>query len=250
MAQKPPIRIEALNATAANAATCIFLHGFGDDAEGWTNIAVQFHAAGKMTHMSWIFPNAPYSHDFGTTSWFNPRSFSALPVGKSTNAASNSNSSDEDEDEDQEGILKSVEYVCNLIDAEIANRVDPKRIVVGGFSQGCCISLVTGLGSRYGGRIAGVVGLSGAMPKGKKIKREKEGYFAIADRRGHKMKAFLGHGSKDSLVPLRVFRETTESVEKVLGEDMVAKTYEGMGHQTCGPELRDVCEFLEGVLPA
>jgi hypothetical protein len=36
MAQKPPQRIDA-PAPGANPATFIFLHGFGDDADGWTS---------------------------------------------------------------------------------------------------------------------------------------------------------------------------------------------------------------------
>ena len=35
MAQRPPQRFEALDREAENPATIIFLHGFGDDAEGW-----------------------------------------------------------------------------------------------------------------------------------------------------------------------------------------------------------------------
>lgn len=34
-AQKPPIRVEAPTVSEGNAATIIFLHGYGDDADGW-----------------------------------------------------------------------------------------------------------------------------------------------------------------------------------------------------------------------
>lgn len=77
-----------------------------------------------------------------------------------------------------------------------------KRIVIGGFSQGCAISLVTGLASRYGGRIGGVVGLSGYLPHGKGIRREREGYVSIADEGERAMRVFLGHGTKDMLIPV------------------------------------------------
>jgi lysophospholipase-2 len=36
-AQKPPLRIDAPDAKTSNPATFIFLHGFGDDADGWTS---------------------------------------------------------------------------------------------------------------------------------------------------------------------------------------------------------------------
>lgn len=38
MAQRPPIRVEALKSDAANPATFIFLHGYGDDAEGFVSM--------------------------------------------------------------------------------------------------------------------------------------------------------------------------------------------------------------------
>jgi poly(3-hydroxybutyrate) depolymerase len=41
MAQKAPQRIEAPSATDTNAATFIFLHGYGDDADGWTSMSGQ-----------------------------------------------------------------------------------------------------------------------------------------------------------------------------------------------------------------
>lgn len=41
-----------------------------------------------------------------------------------------------------------MEYLCTLIDGEVEKGIKPERIVVGGFSQGCAISLVTGLASR------------------------------------------------------------------------------------------------------
>jgi predicted esterase len=35
--QRPPIRVDAPNATPGNAGTLIFLHGYGDDGDGWTS---------------------------------------------------------------------------------------------------------------------------------------------------------------------------------------------------------------------
>jgi len=123
---------------------------------------------------------------------------------------------------------------------------------VGGFSQGCYVSLVAALGSRFGGRIAGVVGLSGALPRGKAIKHELDGLTAVARQgQGQVMKVFLGHGTRDFLVPMRLFAETKGRVEKLVGGDAVeAHEYEGMGHVTIGKELLDVCGFLERVVPA
>lgn len=43
MAQKPPQRIDAINQDAKKKpATMIFLHGLGDDADGWTSKMLSF----------------------------------------------------------------------------------------------------------------------------------------------------------------------------------------------------------------
>lgn len=94
--------------------------------------------------------------------------------------------------------------------------------------------------------------MSGALPRGKAIKNELEGFIATTgeDHAGP-MRVFLGHGTRDFLVPMRIFHETKERVEKLVGEDVFeAHEYEGMGHVTCGKEFMDMCAFLERVVPA
>jgi predicted esterase len=181
--------------------------------------------------------------------WYPPTSFSPIPVGRS------SKPDDEDDDEfNEEGeddILESVEYICGLIDEEIKNGVEVGRIVVGGFRQGCAVSLVLGLASRYAGKIGGVVGLSGYLPRGGKIKAAR-GKFEKAGDGEKGMKIFLAHGTKDMLVPMRVFRDTKARVQHTVGEGrevLECHEYEGMSHVMSGPELRDMCTFLEKVVP-
>jgi lysophospholipase-2 len=50
---------------------------------------------------------------------------------------------------------------------------------------------------------------------------------------------------------MRVFRDTKARVAKTVGDAALeAREYEGMGHVTSGPEFRDMCEFLEKIVPA
>jgi predicted esterase len=181
--------------------------------------------------------------------WYPPTSFSPIPVGRS------SKPEDEDDDEfNEEGedeILESVEYICSLIDEEVKNGVDVSRIVVGGFSQGCAVSLVLGLASRYAGKIGGVVGLSGYLPRGPKIKSGRE-KFEKNGKGEMGMKIFLAHGTRDMLVPMRVFRDTKMRVQHTVGEGrevLECHEYEGMSHVMSGLELRDMSSFLERVVP-
>lgn len=161
MAQKPPRRIDAPDSTNSKPATFIFLHGFGDDSDGWisetlpvppappglpppvfaailtlsTDIAQQFHSANKLPYLSWVFPNAPHNHEAMTNAWYTPTSFSPIPVGRSSENAVKEDDDDEFNEEAEDEILKSVEYVCGLIDEEVKRGIDLNRIIVGGFSQ-------------------------------------------------------------------------------------------------------------------
>lgn len=156
-------------------------------------------------------------------------------------------SEDEDEEDDEKGIMASVEYICTLIDKESREANVPlDRIVVGGFSQGCAISLLVGLMSRYHGKVAGVVGLSGYLPLAKKVGNIVEERPRVGDG---STKWFLAHGSRDQLVPIRMFRAYREKLEGWEGGNVEAKVYEGMPHSTTGAEVRDLCFWLEKVLP-
>ena len=175
--------------------------------------------------------------------WFRPKPFSLIPLPK----RSVDPGEEDDEDDDEEGMMKSVEYICRLIDREVEEGKLPlERIVVGGFSQGCAIALLTGLLSRYAGRLGGVVGLSGYLPLLGKVSKIVEEKGQIG---GNATKWFLAHGSKDQLVPKRVFTSYKENLEGWEGDSVEAKIYEGMGHSTTGAEVRDLCSWLEKVLP-
>ena len=181
-----------------------------------------------------------------STAWYSPTSFSPVHVGRSSNDAVKEENEDEGFDEEgEEEILASVEYLCKLIDEEVEKGVKLDRIVIGGFSQGCAVSLVTALASRYAGKLGGVVGLSGYLPRGKRIKGGRAKFV-----KGGEMKVFLAHGTKDMLVPMRVFRDTKVRIKSTVGEEAVeSHEYEGMGHVTSGVEFRDMCTFLEKVVP-
>ena len=178
------------------------------------------------------------------SAWFAPKPFSPVPMPKRTGEVSG-DEEDVDEDDDEEGMMESVEYVCGIIDEEVVNGVPVERIVVGGFSQGCVIALLVGLMSRYKGRLGGVVGMSGYLPligRVKKARSERE------EGRQKPMRWFLAHGSRDQLVPRRLFTKYAGILREWEGERVEAKMYEGMGHTITGPELRDLCTWLEDLM--
>jgi predicted esterase len=66
--------------------------------------------------------------------------------------------------EDEPGMLAASRSINELITSEIdaSPEVDASRIVLGGFSQGAALGLLTGLTTER--RLAGVVGLSSYLP--------------------------------------------------------------------------------------
>lgn len=108
-------------------------------------------------------------------SWFDVRSLDKL-----------SNSVHDDE----AGMLESVASVESLIDKELQT-ISEDRIIVGGFSQGCVISVLTGLKTKR--KIAGVIGLSGWVPLNHKIAE-------MAAPGAKDLAIFWGHGKQDGVV--------------------------------------------------
>lgn len=209
------------------------------------DLVSQFHAARKVPHIKWILPNAPQNRDVMGQAWFMPKPFSPIPMPK---CSGEPDPEENDEEDDEDGMMKSVDYICGLIDNEVEAGVPAERIVVGGFSQGCAISLLVGLLSRYKGKLGGVVGLSGYLPLGGRVgmmmeEREEKGQDTS------QTKWFLAHGSRDQLAPRRLFTRYRDKLEGWEGERVEAKLYEGMGHTTVGAQVRDLCGWLERVLP-
>lgn len=69
--------------------------------------------------------------------------------------------------------------------------VPANRIVLGGFSQGCVLALLTGLTAEY--QFAGLVALSGYMPMHAKI-------MNMVSDASKKTPIFWGHGDADQVI--------------------------------------------------
>ncbi len=65
-------------------------------------------------------------------------------------------------------MLRTVFSVNQLISAEIESSIESGRIVIGGFSQGAAISVLTGLNNKR--KLAGIACLSGWVPLRNKLK--------------------------------------------------------------------------------
>ncbi len=242
--QKAPFVLEAADKNAANQATFIFLHGYDDEAEGLPlGVAQQFQMYNKLPYLRWILPNAPRNESSMGLAWYQPK---ALPNAQKPRVPGHED--DEITPDDEEGIMKSVDYVDKLVEDEVRRGTDPRRIVVGGFSQGCAISLIWGLTGKWSPKVAGMVCLSGYFPLASDIERLRKERGVDTE---NEKKWFAAHGMKDMLVPARLFQQSQEELGKfVKREDIEGHIYEGMPHSTAAPELRDLLFWLEKVVPA
>ncbi|MFX1679801.1 alpha/beta hydrolase [Mitsuaria sp. CC2] len=105
--------------------------------------------------------------------------------------------------EDADGLRVSQRLIEDLIAREESEvGIPPERVVLMGFSQGCAMTLMTGL--RYPKRLAGLVGLSGYLPVLDATEAERNA--ANADT-----PIFLAHGSNDGVVvPARAHASLAE----------------------------------------
>ncbi|KAF9132866.1 hypothetical protein BGW39_011159 [Mortierella sp. 14UC] len=214
------------NATAKHTATVIFMHGFGDSGAGWAPVGEQL---GKYApHVKFIFPNAPAlpitaNGGMLTPAWYDIKSLSAI-----------------ERTEDEEGLLRSRQQVMELIREEVdRNNIPADRIVLGGFSQGCVLSLFTALTSEY--RFAGVTALSGYLPLHTKI-------MAMVSDANRKTPIFWGHGDSDQVVKYK-YGEQSVGFLKENKYSIRFHTYPRMGHSACPQELRDLLSFFQEVIP-
>ena len=69
---------------------------------------------------------------------------------------------DLDDRTDVDGMLESAQSLTQLIAAEVELGIPENRIVLGGFSQGAAMTLLTGL--TFKGRLAALFVLSGRLP--------------------------------------------------------------------------------------
>lgn len=235
-----PIIIGPSTATAA----LIFLHGYEDEGDSYTNLANQFQTAGKLPHMKWVFPTAKINRDAMAHAWYTPHSLAARPPSRP----------ELEESEDEDGMLDSVSYIESLIDRLVAEGIPPERIVLGGFSQGHVISLLTSLlSSKYSGKLAGVVALSGYLALGAQRIKTLRTQYGLSERLSDddRKYVFLARGMRDLLIPKRYHRMGLDALEE-LGLDeksITVKEYEGLGHSIAPVELREMCEWLENVVP-
>jgi phospholipase/carboxylesterase len=96
------------------------------------------------------------------------------------------------------GVERSRKLLFELLDSQSKDGFQSREIVLGGFSQGCLMSLDVGL--RYPRRLAGIVGISGYVADPKRLIEE---LSPVA----FQQRVLMTHGTLDPLIPFAVVRE-------------------------------------------
>ncbi|MDW5443433.1 carboxylesterase [Polaromonas sp. SM01] len=210
--------------TAANpSATVLLMHGLGADGRDFVPLAQELDLS-AIGPARFVFPNAPVMPVTINGGYQMPAWYDILGA-------------DLTQRQDETGLRQTQAAINTLIAREIERGIPASRIVIAGFSQGCAMSLMTGL--RYPERLAGIMGLSGYLPLADKLAAERS-------PASHGLPIFLAHGRHDGVVPL-VAATATRDALTALAYPVEWHEY-AMEHSLCQEEVADINAWLLRVL--
>ena len=212
--------------TAPNpTASIIILHGLGADGNDFVPVAQEFdlEAVGAVR---FVFPHGPtrpvtINGGYVMRAWYDVLG---------TDLALR---------EDEAGLRQSLALVEALIERERARGIEASRIVLGGFSQGCAMTLMTGL--RYRERLAGLLGMSGYLPLAATTAAERSTANAGVP-------IFLAHGRQDPVIAIDRATASRDALVE-LGYPVEWHDYP-MPHSVSAREIEDINRWLLKVLAA
>lgn len=210
--------------TAPNpSVSVIWLHGLGADGSDFVPIVNELDLSG-CPPIRFIFPHAP-----------------VMPVtvngGYQMRAWYDILGTDIAQRQDEAGLRKSQLAVEQLIAQEKTRGIAADRIVLAGFSQGCAMTLQTGL--RHPEKLAGLLCLSGYLP-----------IYTTVDSERHlsnnETPIFLAHGLQDSVIPIAIAENSRDRLRS-LGYPVEWHQY-AMPHSVCPQEIADIGAWLKRIL--
>ena len=203
--------------------TVIVLHGLGDSGHGFAPVAEELDLS-ALGSVRFVLPHAPeqpvtVNGGYVMRAWYDILGTNLARI------------------EDEPGLRKSATEIESLIARENARGVPSARIVLMGFSQGCAMTLLTGL--RHRERLAGLAGLSGYLPLAATTAAER----SEANR---DVPLFLAHGTQDPVVPYPSGVASRDALA-ALGYTIEWHEYP-MPHSVCAQEIADLNRWLLRVL--
>ena len=212
-----------MQTTDAPRASLIVLHGLGADGNDFVPIAQELDLS-AVGGARFVFPHAPtrpvtMNGGYVMRAWYD---IAGTPQARV---------------EDEAGLRASQAQIEALIAREVARGMPAQRIVLMGFSQGCAMTLLTGL--RHAERLAGLVGLSGYLPLAAHTAAERSAANAGVP-------IFLAHGRDDPMIALDRATASRDAL-LALGYEVEWHDY-AMPHSVCMDEIVDLNRWLLRVL--
>eukprot|EP00927_Polykrikos_kofoidii_P065431 TRINITY_DN61186_c0_g1_i1.p1 TRINITY_DN61186_c0_g1~~TRINITY_DN61186_c0_g1_i1.p1 ORF type:complete len:336 (-),score=36.06 TRINITY_DN61186_c0_g1_i1:403-1314(-) len=205
------------------SASCIFMHGLGDTAEGFASFCLEL--AHEMPHVRFVCPTAPTSPvtlngGMQMTSWFDIKGL------------------EDRELESCDGIQASKDIVEGLLEKE-ASDVGHSRCVLAGFSQGGALALYVGL--QRPERLAGILSLSAYLPRPSEV---------IVSPQALLTPVLQCHGEVDPMVKITAARKTESFLTGVGIHRRDFRAYQNLGHSVNDEVIQDVRNWFIDTLPA
>jgi phospholipase/carboxylesterase len=211
--------------TAPNpTAAVIWLHGLGADGHDFEPVVPEIIGRRERA-WRFVFPHAPVrpvtiNGGMSMRAWYDILAF------------------DRSAAEDVQGFIATDTLVRELIVREGERGIPAGRVVLAGFSQGAAVTLYTGL--RYPERLAGLMALSGYLPLGASLEKERSAVNGGVP-------IFLAHGVDDPVLPVGMGVQARDTL-KGLGYPVEWHQYR-MPHSVCQPEIADIRQYLMRALP-
>ncbi len=218
------LEVIEVQTSSSPAASVIWLHGLGADGNDFVPIVRELDLGGVLP-IRFVFPHAPQipvtiNGGYVMRAWYDILGMEIVRR------------------EDAAGLRRSQALVEELIAGEKARGIAPERIVLAGFSQGCAMTLLTGL--RHPERLAGLMCLSGYLPLAASTAAE-------ASPANRDVPIFMAHGSQDPVIAMARSAESCKALV-ALGYSVEWHEYP-MPHSVCQEEIADISSWLRRILP-
>jgi phospholipase/carboxylesterase len=210
--------------TAADPTVAvIWLHGLGADGNDFVPIVEEIDLSG-CPPIRFIFPHAAVmpvtvNNGYRMRAWYDILG------------------ADLTRREDEAGLRASQASIEELIAAQNARGIPTERIVLAGFSQGCAMTLQTGL--RHPQKLAGLMCLSGYLPLAAMLDAERSSA-------NQSTPIFMAHGRTDPVVPMARATASRELLEEC-GYTVEWHDYP-MPQSVCPQEIADIGVWMRRVL--
>ncbi len=225
MTTQPLLETIEVSTTEQPTAAVIWMHGLGADGNDFVPIVNELDLTG-CRGIRFVFPHAApmpvtINNGYVMRAWYD---IFAMDLVRR---------------EDEAGLRASQARIEQLIAREIERGIPAENIVLAGFSQGCAMTLQTGL--RQPHKLAGLMCLSGYLPLATTIATERSSA-------NQHTPIFMAHGRGDNVVVINRAEASRELLQQ-LGYDVEWHEYM-MPHSVCAEEIDDISAWLQRVLKA